>query len=75
MVKIKGSWSYIDVYDGDRVVRIQGEMVVGGFVAYKDSMKNWLVPEDVPMSEEEKQDIIGKVIEKTKDSHMVISFE
>ena len=45
MTKITGTNTYIDVELDDRTVRILGEMIVGGFVCYKSSMKNWLVPE------------------------------
>ena len=66
---------YIDVELDDRTVRILGEMIVGGFVCYKSSMKNWLVPESEPLTEDDKKEIIQKVTEKTAGSHMVITFE
>ena len=50
-------------------------MIVGGFVCYKSSMKNWLVPENEPLTEGDKNEIIQKVTEKTVGSHMVITFE
>ena len=66
---------YIDVELDDRTVRILGEMIVGGFVCYKSSMKNWLIPENEPLTEGDKNEIIQKVTEKTVGSHMVITFE
>ena len=45
MTKITGTNTYIDVELDGRTARIAGEMIVGGFVCYKSSMKNWLVPE------------------------------
>lgn len=75
MIKIKGTNDYIDVYDGDKVARIDGELVLGGFVAESNSIRYWKVPSGVPISQAEKQDLINKVIEKTKGSHMVITFE
>ena len=74
MTKITGTNTYIDVELDDRTVRILGEMIVGGFVCYKSSMKNWLVPESEPLTEEDKREIIRKVNEKTSGS-MVITFE
>lgn len=74
-MKITGTRTYIDVEDEGRVIRIQGEMIVGGFVAYKRSMTKWKVPENEPVTEEEKINIIDKVIKKTNGSHMVITFE
>lgn len=75
MIKITGTRSYIDVEVDGKEVRIQGEMIVGGFVAYKKSMVKWSFPKDELIDDETKQYIINKVIEKTKDSHMVIIFE
>lgn len=54
-MKITGTRTYIDVEDEGRVIRIQGEMIVGGFVAYKRSMTKWKAPENEPVTEEEKQ--------------------
>ena len=74
-VKITGTNTYIDVELDGRTARIAGEMIVGGFVCYKSSMKNWLVPENEPLTEDDKKEIIQKVTEKTAGSHMVITFE
>ena len=73
--KITGTNTYIDVELDGRTVRILGEMIVGGFVCYKSSMKNWLIPENEPLTEGDKKEIIQKVTEKTVGSHMVITFE
>ncbi len=75
MIKITGTNTYIDVTIDDRTVRITGEMLVGGFVCHKSSMNNWLIPENEPLTEEDKNEIIQKVIEKTASSHMVITFD
>lgn len=75
MVKITGTRSYIDVNIDGKEIRIFGEMIVGGFVAYKNSIKAWNKPEGEPIDEDTKNDIILKVTEKTKNSHMVIVFE
>lgn len=74
-VKITGTNTYIDVEIDGRTAIIAGEMIVGGFVCYKSSMKNWLVPENEPLTEDDKNEIIQKVTEKTAGSHMVITFE
>ena len=73
--KIKGTRDYIDVTIDGRVVRIDGEMVLGGFVAYSDTINRWLIPPEQPISDIEKRDIIEQLIAKTKNSHMVITFE
>lgn len=75
-MKITGTRSYIKVDLDDKTVKIQGEMIIGGFVADKDTIKNWEPPyEHIPISEEEKEDIIKRVIEYTKNSHFVVEFE
>lgn len=75
MIKITGTNTYIDVEIDEKLVRIQGELVVGGFVCYKDSIKEWIIPFEQSITEEEKEMIIQKVTEKTQGSHMVITFE
>ena len=50
MTKITGTNTYIDVELDGRTARIAGEMIVGGFVCYKSSMKNWLIPETYVLS-------------------------
>ncbi|MFD0671932.1 Imm74 family immunity protein [Cohnella sp. GCM10027633] len=74
-MKITGTRSYIDVVIDEKEIRIFGEMIVGGFVAYKDSIKVWDKPTGETIDEDTKNDIIRKVTEKTKNSHMVIVFE
>ena len=63
MTKITGTNTYIDVELDGRTARIAGEMIVG------------LVPENEPLTEDDKKEIIQKVTEKTAGSHMVITFE
>lgn len=43
------------------MVKIDGEMAVGGFVASKNSIKYWEVPESNEIDEETKKIIIEKV--------------
>lgn len=75
MIKITGTNTYIDAETNDKPVRISGEMIIGGFVCCKASMKNRLIPGNEPLAEEGKREIIRKVTEKTAGSHMVITFE
>ena len=75
MIKISGTNTYIDVEINGRTVRIFGELIIGGFVCFKNSMKNWLVPDNQSLTEEEKEEIIRKVTEKTVGSNMIITFE
>ena len=66
-MKITGTMSYIKVEIEGKIVKIQGEMIVGGFVAFKNTIKNWEPPYD--------NEIIDKVTNETKNSHLVITFE
>ena len=51
-------------------------MIVGGFVAERDSIKNWQVPAGIPITASEKQEIIEGVVNKTKNNpKMKITFE
>ncbi|MCR5290556.1 MAG: hypothetical protein K6E51_11225 [Treponema sp.] len=75
MVKITGTNTYIDVEIDGKTVRIAGEMIMGGFVCYKHSMTHWLIPENEPLTEDDKKHIIDKVTQKTAGSHMVITFD
>lgn len=75
-MKITGTRSYINVELDGKTVKIEGEMLIGGFVAYKDTIKNWETPyEQIPITDEEKEDIIKRVIDYTKNSHFVVEFE
>ena len=75
MIKITGTNTFIDVEIEGRIVRIQGEMGMGGFYCLKGSMQEWLVPAGEKISEEDKKMIIQRVTEKTAGSHMVITFD
>ena len=75
-MKITGTRSYIQIEIDGKVVKVEWEMLIGGFAAEKDSMKHWEPPyEKEWLSEKEKQDIMEQVTETTKGSHMVITFE
>jgi hypothetical protein len=75
-MKITGTSSYIKVEIDDKTVKIQGEMLVNGFVAFLDSVKNWEAPFDnVVIDAKTKADIIKGVIEETKNSEFKIEFE
>ena len=75
-MKITGTMSYIKVEIDGKVVRIDGEKIVGGFVAYKNTIKNWELPyANEVIDYKMRQEIIDKVSNETKDSHMAITFE
>lgn len=75
-MKITGTRSYIKVEIGGKIVKIKGELLIGGFVAYKDSIKKWEPPyESEGIDDLEKQKIVNMVIDETKNSHLVITFE
>ncbi len=75
MVKITGTHSYIRVDMDGKIVRIPGEMTVGGFVANKNAINEWEEPAGEIIDEKTRDELIRQVISKTKDLHMVIVFE
>ena len=75
-MKITGTMSYIKVEIDGKTVKIKGEMIVGGFVAFENTIKNWEPPYyDEVIEDKIKREIIIKVINHTKNSHLVITFE
>lgn len=48
-MKVTGTRSkiWVELEDG-RIAEIEGEMIVGGFVAEMDSIKNWQYPQASP---------------------------
>ncbi|MFD0671925.1 Imm74 family immunity protein [Cohnella sp. GCM10027633] len=74
MVKITGTRSYIIVEINGKTVKIPGEMIVGGFVAYKNAIIEWEEPFREPIDEQTRAALISEVVNKTKDSSMVIEF-
>ena len=49
-MKITGTMSYIKVEIDEKVVKIDGEMIVGGFVAFKNTIKKWESPFNVTVT-------------------------
>lgn len=76
-MNITGTSSYIRVkLENDHEIIINGELVVGGFIALKSSIKSWEPPYDHEIiSEDDKKSLMKRIENKTKGSHMVISFE
>ena len=75
VTKIRGGMDYMDVYFGDRVVRIYGELLVDGFVGFKDAIVKWKIPDGEPISDSEREEIIEAVLDDVKDCEMKIVFE
>lgn len=74
-VKITGTNSYIILDYNGRKIKVEGEMIVGGFVAEKNTMKRYEPPfENELVTEEVKEKYIQEALKKTKGSHMVIQF-
>ena len=43
-MKITGTMSYIKVEINGKTVKIEGEKGIGGFIAYKNTIRNWEPP-------------------------------
>jgi len=75
-MKITGTSSYIKVEFDNKIVKIQGEMMVNGFLAYSDTIKNWEPPfEHIIIDKVTKTKLIKAIIDETKDSKFKIEFE
>jgi Immunity protein 74 len=75
-MKITGTSSYIIVEINNKTVKIEGEMMVGGFLAYSDSIKNWEPPhDDVVIDVFTKNQLIQAIIEKSKTTEIKIEFD
>lgn len=58
-----------------RKIKVEGEMVIGGFIAEIKSMRSFEPPhEDEVLTEEIKQSYIDETTKKTKASHLFIKF-
>lgn len=74
-MKITGTSSYVMLDIDGKKIKAQGEMIVGGFIAEKDTMKKFEPPyENEPVTEAVRQKYINEAVQKTHDSHMVIKF-
>lgn len=74
-MKITGTNSYIVLDQDERKIKVEGEMVIGGFIAEIKSMRSFEPPhEDEVLTEEIIQCYINETIKKTKGSHMFIKF-
>jgi len=75
-MKITGTMSYIKVEINGKTVKIEGEKIIGGFIAFKNTIRNWEPPyENEVIDENLKQEIMKKVTDETKNSHLEITFE
>jgi len=71
-----GTSSYIRVEYNGRIVRIGGELLSDGFLAYKNSIKKWEEPYENEIIDRETRDLIIKhVIEEAEKANFKIEFE
>ena len=73
-IKITGTNTYIDVEIGGCTARITGELGKKCFICNESSINKWLGTSEI-ITEEEKQDLIQKIIQKTKGLHFEIVFD
>ena len=74
-MKITGTSSYVMLDIDGKKIRAEGEMVVGGFVAEKSTMKQFEPPyESEPVTDVVRQRYIDEAVKKTQASHMVLTF-
>lgn len=67
MIKITGTRSYIKIEIDGKVVKIEAEKIVEGFVNFKNTITNWEPPyENEVIDDKMKKEIVDKVINETK---------
>lgn len=75
-MNITGTSSYIKIEYQNKIIKVQGEMLVGGFVAYKNTMISWEPPHDKEMFHPEMRDeIIKEVLKFCETNDFKIEFE
>ena len=75
-MKITGTSSYILVETDEKKVKIQGELLVDGFVAYANTIRYWEAPEEtVRVNETEKIKIIEGVLAESARTGFRITFD
>lgn len=74
-MKITGTSSYVVLDIEGKKIKAEGEMIVGGFIAEKNTMKKFEPPyENEPVTDAIRQKYIDEAVRKTQGSHMVIKF-
>ena len=75
MMKITGTNSYIVLDIDFSKIKVQVEMVVGGFIAEINTMQQFEPPyENITLTESVKEMYINEAVKKTANSHMIIRF-
>lgn len=77
ITKITGTSSYINVHVNDkRIVRIKGEFIVGGFLAYSDTITQWEPPYDNEVIDNKtKELLLLAIVDSSKNSKFKIEFD
>ena len=71
-----GTNSYIRVELFGKIVKIQGELLMNGFIAYKKSITKWESPNDnETIDDKTKELIIQHVFEESQKADFKIEFE
>lgn len=75
-MEITGTPSYIKVQINDKTVKIEGEMLVDGFLAYSNTINKRESPyNDLIIDDKTKVEIINAIINRTCDSIYKIVFD
>ncbi|RYF71435.1 MAG: hypothetical protein EOO39_13975 [Cytophagaceae bacterium] len=75
-MRITGTLSYIKVETEGKIVKIEGEMAVGGFAAYANTIKRWEAPhENIIIDETTKQRLIKEIVAESEKYDYKITFD
>jgi hypothetical protein len=75
-MKMTGTSAYVKIEYEGRIVKASGELIVGGFVALKNSMTAWEEPDQSEeLNSETREKIIDAVLKYCIDKDFKVQFE
>ncbi|MFT4146920.1 MAG: Imm74 family immunity protein [Mobilitalea sp.] len=71
-----GTNSYVRVELNGKIVKIEGELLANGFLAYKNTIRKWESPHENEVIDQATKDlIIQHVLEESQKANFKIEFE
>lgn len=74
-MKVSGTSSHVYLDMDGKIIKAEGEIIVGGFVAYTRTMKFEPPYEKEPVTEAIRQKYIDEALRETRGSYMKLEFE
>ncbi|NLE25068.1 MAG: hypothetical protein GX625_06965 [Clostridiaceae bacterium] len=71
-----GTSSYVRVEFNGKIVKIEGELLSNGFLAYRNTIRKWEVPHENEIIDNKTQNLIVEhVLEEAEKANFKIEFE